>query len=1008
MLLAKRSASMRKKSLSAGAFGRPHSSIETNSSGIKVSYCTTCHGRLWQLALTLFDNLDHLREDEEIVLLDYGSPDGLGRFVESSKRCQEAISQGKLVYAFVEAEHYHCPKAKNLAHRLGRGDLLVNLDADNSNRGVRQQIDQCFAKHGEDTILQMHEHSGGFGLICFPKYWFYRLGGYDESFLPMGYQDIDLLWRAEAMGLCLASGRAGSPPPIRNTIDEKAIHTGYDDWWTMRNANRAMAERNWKEGRIVANPEGWGGAVVRVNFGIPQRLAPMPPYLISIVLAGSNRLARLNQLLERYNRIPVVGEILVVNTNANSPIETNEKPDSKVKVINVSDDLGIFSRFAVAAQTAFPAVLLTDDDVFLPEETLGTLHKGWSGNPSILHGVLNGHASQKRGVNGNAARPCKIVPLLGVLTTASDCFRSLCLAPRYNAELTGTQKKNGADILLSSVVAQASHRLNMAYRLPVEKLRAAKFIGTTRPKGFLESRSKATSWCRKNVLDPISPALRKSSSRTRLASVLLLNWKRPENVIKIIEHEKNFSSVGEILVFNNNPEVAFEYVHPKVKVINASCDFGLRTRWILAALATHDYLIFQDDDVLIQEDAIHEFIRQLSTDPERIYSMNGRNLDEEGLYDSTPAVGDVEIALTRAAAIHKSVVPLILSCESRFQKGGFKLPPANGEDIFLSFCLTAHFGKRHQVLDLPYVELNSPYALSAKLSHVAERIKITRSCQQFFETETTRQTSDPALRIVMIASGEEYQNAAALAASTYALHARSPAAVTVLLPAGEKITPLLADYSRKFGFGFECFPLRAEPHHHFIMQLKCQAFAWQTARLAREEIVLFADADTCCLKPIQLPASIKQEIYSGRVGLVADTGDCHFRNASHPCYLPPEERCPYVNSGIIFAAQRTLPFFDHVRDLSDDPRFWVGPFFDQKVINFALGKLFSKQLLLLDRPYNTLRTFDEHTIIAHHTGGAGRLGQQLRKQKHRDMCLELLGEAASDNLQAPIPQYSNA
>ncbi|MGP8238180.1 MAG: hypothetical protein ACLQVW_22605 [Limisphaerales bacterium] len=734
-------------------------SAEANSQTIKVSYCTTCHGRLWQLALTLFDNLDHLREDEEIVLVDYGSPDGLGRFVESSKRCQEAIARGKLVYAFVEGENYHCPKAKNLAHRLGRGGLLVNLDADNSNQGMRQLIDQCFAEHGEDTVLQMHEGSqvdpfpGTFGRICLPRYWFLVLGGRDESFSPAGYEDCDLLWRAEALGLHRISGRADGPAPVQNTMYETTARASQGAWQSLSGADEAGSRLNSREGRIVANPQGWGAAVIRLNFGDRQTLAPMTPHLISIVLAGSNGLSGLNQLLERYNRMPLVGEILVMNNNATSAIEKVEQSDSKVTVINASGDLGMVSRFAVATQASFPAVLLTDDGVFLPEETLVALHKGWSRDPSILHGVQNGHPSRKRDLKGEVSWPCAIVPLRGVLTTVPDCLRSLCVASRRDAKLTGSLKKNGGDVLLSSVVSQASQRLNLAYRLPIEELRATKLFSARRQKKFLESRSAATSWCQKNVLAPVSPGPRKSCRGTPLASVLLLNWKRPENVVKILDHERNFDSVGEILVFNNNSDVAFEYAGAKVKVLNASCDLGLRTRWILAALAKHEFLIFQDDDMLLQEDVIEEFIRQLSIDPERIYSLHGRNPDEEGRYVCTQAVGEAEIALTRAAAIHKSVVPIILSDESRFQKNGFKLPPANGEDIFLSYCLTAHFGKRHQILDLPYVQLSSQYALNAKASHLVERTKVTRLCQRFFETKPTRQTSDALLRIVIIASG---------------------------------------------------------------------------------------------------------------------------------------------------------------------------------------------------------------------------------------------------------------
>jgi hypothetical protein len=84
------------------------------------------------------------------------------------------------------------------------------------------------------------------------------------------------------------------------------------------------------------------------------------------------------------------------------------------------------------------------------------------------------------------------------LTTIPDCFRSLCYASRFNADLSGTRRRNGADILLSYVVANTSRRPNMAYRLPVEGFGAHKAIGGVRLD--LARRSAITRWCRRNVL----------------------------------------------------------------------------------------------------------------------------------------------------------------------------------------------------------------------------------------------------------------------------------------------------------------------------------------------------------------------------------------------------------------------------------------------------------------------------------------------------------------------------
>jgi len=463
----------------ADSLGPQHVS-ETNNGRIRVSYCTTCHGRLWQLALTLFDNLDRLREDEEIVLLDYGSPDGLSRFVESSNRCRQAINRGQLTYVYTYAEKHHCSLAKNLAHRFGRGDLLVNVDADNNVEGMREVIDECFTGPIDDVILHMDDGAAGaFGRICIPRYWFYTLGGYDESFAPSAYQDRDLLKRASASGLRYTWSPASAPAPIQNTMLEKVFHTGEENWHAMRAANRAISEKNLKEGRLVANLQGWGAASVSINFAEEQTLPSATPNLISVVLRGSKRLTRVNELLDLYNEMMLVGEILVVNDNPTLSIERSERNDSKVSVINARGALGPLSRFAVGAQACFPAVLLTDDRIFLPQGTLTALHQGWWTDPSVLHGVLDG-SPVARGSRRKAVVPNEVMPTRGVLTTVVDCFRTICYASRHNSEFPGKLGRDRGDRLLSYLVMGATRRPNIAYRLPVEEVRSSRSVRENR------------------------------------------------------------------------------------------------------------------------------------------------------------------------------------------------------------------------------------------------------------------------------------------------------------------------------------------------------------------------------------------------------------------------------------------------------------------------------------------------------------------------------------------------
>ncbi len=473
-------------------------------SEIKVSYCTTCHGRLWQVAQTLFDNLRRLREDEELVLVDYGSRDGLERFVSSSPVCQKAIEAGRLVYARTEAKHYHCPKAKNLAHRLGRGELLVNLDADNSNQGMRRVISRSFSGN-QDVILQMDEGTRGdplrgtFGRICIPRYWFYRLGGYDESFAPIGHQDQDLIWRSKALGLRHLSSRTGGPGPIRNTMVEKASHTGGRSWHAMWRANEKASLRNLKEGLLVANPQGWGEASAAINFNEPQVLTTVSPQMISMVLVHRHpSLSIITSLLDRYAAMPLIGEILVVNQNRSFTISPGGTR-SKAKIINAVDDSQPFVRLAAAALASFPAVLLTSDDVFLPEESLTQMHKAWFADPATLHEVAGPEAGSDDMSSGIGASSGETTLSVGLLTTVPVCLTALAFGSRLCAEVTPTPPARAEDILLSFTAARANRSRPTYHAVPVFEMAETRAEDGPRPRRRASAASPIIRWCRRNI-----------------------------------------------------------------------------------------------------------------------------------------------------------------------------------------------------------------------------------------------------------------------------------------------------------------------------------------------------------------------------------------------------------------------------------------------------------------------------------------------------------------------------
>ena len=110
----------------------PEEIFSTDLPHLKISYCTTCMGRLNHLQKTYLKNIQNNIDygNIEFVLINYNSNDGLDEWAQ--KNLSKLIENGTVKYFLTkDPAHFHMAKAKNLAHRLATGQILVNLDADN-------------------------------------------------------------------------------------------------------------------------------------------------------------------------------------------------------------------------------------------------------------------------------------------------------------------------------------------------------------------------------------------------------------------------------------------------------------------------------------------------------------------------------------------------------------------------------------------------------------------------------------------------------------------------------------------------------------------------------------------------------------------------------------------------------------------------------------------------------------------------------------------------------------
>jgi hypothetical protein len=158
-----------------------------------ISFCTWIKNRFYQFEQVYRINLERMRECDEWVIVDVDSDDEFSTWTIDDKRVK--IHR-------ISVEEIHFAKLYNISHKLGIGDIIVNLDADNF-------IGEDFCSWTDVLLKQKrlgHSWSnnwsdGTYGRISMIREHFYSVGGYDETFTPCGFQDTDIIQRIIKSGV---------------------------------------------------------------------------------------------------------------------------------------------------------------------------------------------------------------------------------------------------------------------------------------------------------------------------------------------------------------------------------------------------------------------------------------------------------------------------------------------------------------------------------------------------------------------------------------------------------------------------------------------------------------------------------------------------------------------------------------------------------------------------------------------------------------------------------------
>lgn len=213
----------------------------------------TCKGRAHHARETLPHSFACLGAGDEIVLLDYASTDGLAGWV--MRECEDMLRSGLFnFYKLSGNRPFHASHAKNVAHRLGKGNVLCNLDADNTlTLTYVAWLRRIFGQGSAITVPTDHDYGGGFGRIALTREDFHALGGYDEALQGWGYEDNDLLLRAGKQGIRGVPIPRGVVQFKRHEDSERVLAAGTNEVMQSRRKNEKISQAAIDAGRIVAN-----------------------------------------------------------------------------------------------------------------------------------------------------------------------------------------------------------------------------------------------------------------------------------------------------------------------------------------------------------------------------------------------------------------------------------------------------------------------------------------------------------------------------------------------------------------------------------------------------------------------------------------------------------------------------------------------------------------------------------------------------------------------------------
>jgi len=202
--------------------------------------------------------------------------------------------------------------------------------------------------------------------------------------------------------------------------------------------------------------------------------------------------------------------------------------------------------------------------------------------------------------------------------------------------------------------------------------------------------------------------------------VIVLNYKRPENVNKII---KAYHGIFPITVINNNPDTSFETNLP-IDIINNKENRMCMERWKRCYEFPEPFKFVLDDDLIVSPKSIAR-MRRARQHIVGIYGKSGVKTASSylGLKDHWCENYECDFLVGSGILVRQESLDVI---KDELDTWGY---PERGDDIIVSYLMKKHLGAWRRTIKADVISLpEGDVGLNKDPSHFTKRWEVLQEC----------------------------------------------------------------------------------------------------------------------------------------------------------------------------------------------------------------------------------------------------------------------------------------